>query len=191
MPESPQFELVFSGRILPQFNREQVKVNLQRLFNANEAQLSRMFSGNPVVLKSRLSEEEAEKYKLALNRHGAECEVRFKSGSDAPESAVTTKAAGAGTAPADGNATPGVAESKSDNDARPEDDHSIIDDILAGINWDLAPVGSRMGPTHKTAPADILHTVSFDLAPPGSTIGEKKAEATPVIPDISHLSVQR
>ncbi|GAA3960777.1 hypothetical protein [Allohahella marinimesophila] len=190
MPESSRFDLVFSGRILPQFDLGQVKANLQRLFNANDAQLARMFSGEPVVLKSRLTEEDAEKYLLALKRQGAECDLRARTVTESGELPGQTSSPDNDTPAAAGEPSATRAE-EVPSTIEPAAERSVIDDILAGINWDLAPVGSRMGPSSESAPAAILQTVSFDLAPTGSTIGEKKVESAPVLPDISHLSVSK
>ncbi|WP_416396282.1 hypothetical protein [Allohahella sp. A8] len=183
MSDSSRFDLVFSGRVLPQFNLQQVKMNLQRLFNANDAQLARMFSGEAVVLKSRLTEEDAEKYRMALTRQGAECELRDRALHETAAAPAETRTANA-AASAEASV---VAEASTSQPA----EHSVIDDILAGIDWDLAPVGSRMGPERDTAPAEILQSVSFDLAPTGSTMGQKSVESTPVVPDVSHLSVSK
>lgn len=78
------YGVVFSGKIHESSNREQVRDNFARLFRLTDpARLQRLFSGEEVTLKKGLSAEEAEKYRLALLKAGALCEVR-KLGAAAP-----------------------------------------------------------------------------------------------------------
>ena len=45
-----QFEIAFSGEILPGAQLEQVKAAIARLFQADDALLARLFSGQRVVI---------------------------------------------------------------------------------------------------------------------------------------------
>jgi len=69
------FAVVFSGVIVPGANREQVKLNLAKLFKVEPARVEPMFSGKRVVIKAQLDQATAQKYQAALKSAGAVCEV--------------------------------------------------------------------------------------------------------------------
>ncbi len=70
-----RFAVVFSGVIVPGANREQVKLNLAKLFKVEPARVEPMFSGKRVVIKAQLDQVTAQKYQAALKSAGAMCEV--------------------------------------------------------------------------------------------------------------------
>lgn len=71
------YGVVFSGKIHESSSIEQVRENFARLFRQSDpARLQRLFSGEEVTLKKGLSAEDAEKYRQALLKTGAICEVR-------------------------------------------------------------------------------------------------------------------
>lgn len=71
------YGVVFSGKVHENSNVEQVRENFARLLRLTDPdRLQRLFSGREVTLKKGLSAEDAEKYRLALLKAGAVCEVR-------------------------------------------------------------------------------------------------------------------
>ena len=69
------FEVAFSGQISEGANLEEVKVRVGKMFNADDAKLVQLFSGKRIVIKKNIDQATAAKYKTALNRAGAECEI--------------------------------------------------------------------------------------------------------------------
>lgn len=69
--------LIFSGKICSEHSEESVRASLAKLLRlTDERKLDRLFSGQPIVLKSGLSAEQAKKFQLALQQRGADCEIR-------------------------------------------------------------------------------------------------------------------
>ena len=71
-----QFEIAFSGQILPGAELEQVKAAIARVFQADAALLARLFSGQRVVIKKGVDAVGLAKYQSAFERAGAVLEVR-------------------------------------------------------------------------------------------------------------------
>lgn len=70
-----RFAVVFAGVIVPGANRDQVKLNLAKLFKVEPARVEPMFSGKKVVIKAKIDQATAQKYQAALKSAGAICEV--------------------------------------------------------------------------------------------------------------------
>jgi hypothetical protein len=70
-----RYQVIFRGKTVPDTPIEDVKVNLANLFKTNDVRINRLFSGQVVVLKKGLRQEEGERYRVLLERAGALCEV--------------------------------------------------------------------------------------------------------------------
>ena len=76
------FRVIFNGQIAPGADPAEVKNNLSRLFKLDPAEpqdlekLKRLFSGNKVIIKDKLSLEAAENYRRAIKNAGALCEIK-------------------------------------------------------------------------------------------------------------------
>ena len=70
-----RYQVVFRGKTVPDTPIEDVKANLANLFKTNEVRIDRLFSGQAVVLKKGLRQEDGERYRVLLERAGAVCEV--------------------------------------------------------------------------------------------------------------------
>lgn len=70
-----RYQVIFRGETVPDIPFEDVKANLANLFKTNEVRINRLFSGQAVVLKKGLRQEEGERYRMLLERAGALCEV--------------------------------------------------------------------------------------------------------------------
>jgi hypothetical protein len=158
-----KFEIVFEGGLEAGFSQADVRRNLAALFKATTDQVDRMFSGQPVVLRNRLDLETARKYEVVLKKNGALVVVRESGVVSAPTAVATPRLKLAG---------------------------EKVEQILAKVDWQLAPVGSRL-----SAEEDINRNfglsfeLDWDLAPVGSDLGQLRATVKPVNPDISHLEL--
>lgn len=74
--DSATFEIVFRGDIVPGNTMVEVRDNLRELFKADDAQLAKLFSGRPVVIRRNLDEQSAQRYRQAMERAGAVVQVR-------------------------------------------------------------------------------------------------------------------
>lgn len=215
------YEVLFDGQLVEGFDPAQVRSNLKALFKASDEQVERMFaSGAPVILRNRLDETTARKYEIALKRAGAVVSIRHMAGETAGAAASPAGSAASGTtsgaaagaaanasassASSATQATHAVQGSSQEPETPPlpevtevsEEDQaqevSRIDEILKGVDWNVLPVGSRIGdPTETVAsPISDLSAINWDLAPVGSDMGQLPDEKEPVAPDISHLSLK-
>ncbi|MBB6522970.1 hypothetical protein [Pseudoteredinibacter isoporae] len=71
-----RYNLVFRGDIVLGHKIADVKLRLGKLFKVNDAQLERLFSGRPVVIKKSLPKAEADRYTEALQQAGAQVEIQ-------------------------------------------------------------------------------------------------------------------
>src|SRR5690554_5255512 len=75
------FQLVFKGECVPGTDPAAVRNNAKALFKASAEQLDRMFSGQPVVIRNKLEQVQAEKYQAVLKKHGMVAYVKPMAGS--------------------------------------------------------------------------------------------------------------
>lgn len=193
------FQLVFKGECTPGTDPETARANARALFKASVEQLDRMFSGQPVVIRNKLEQVQAEKYQAVLEKHGMVAYVQSMA-APTPEPQVPARQPAA--APAEPKASPEPAvETRPETSARagkapevePGDRLPVagerVDDILAGSGLGLDPVGVTLA-EHQEAEAPMFeHLDEWSLAPPGSDLGVKRDLPPPVVPDVSHLSL--
>lgn len=196
------FQLVFKGECTPGTDPATARNNAKTLFKATVEQVDRMFSGQPVVIRNKLEEVQAEKYRAVLHKHGMVAyvhpmEATAPTGSR-PEPAARSEAPErpapapeqAQKAPREEPASPGPASSVA---VEPGDRLPVagekVDRILSGSRLTLDPVGVTLE-EHKEAPAPMFqHLDEWTLAPPGSELGVKREVPPPMVPDVSHLSL--
>ncbi|MCB2166552.1 MAG: hypothetical protein KQI78_02750 [Deltaproteobacteria bacterium] len=70
-----RYQVIFRGKTVPDTPIEDVKANLAKLFKTNDVRINRLFSGQAVVLKKNLQQEEGERYRALLERAGALCQI--------------------------------------------------------------------------------------------------------------------
>lgn len=91
MNDKPTYRVVFYGRLVQGYESRQVVENIARIFKQDltdkkkAAKVHRMFSGQPFVIKSQLTEDEAVKYRDAICNMGAECHVEFDANTSNPK----------------------------------------------------------------------------------------------------------
>jgi hypothetical protein len=201
------FEVAFSGQISEGANLEEVKARVGKIFNADEAKLAQLFSGKRIVIKKNIDQATAAKYKTALNRAGAECEVS-SSGGAAP--AAPTAAPTAAAAPAESTvaSTPSPAipaesaaastsssvayETDYDGGVEPPpqtDPLGITGDQIEDLAVSIAPVGSELQDSYVEAEDPQIDITGLDVAPVGSDIGSTKKDPEPPLPDTSGITL--
>ena len=194
------FQLIFRGECQPGTDVQTARNNARTLFKASVEQVDRMFSGRPVVIRNRLEQDQAEKYRAVLARHGMVAYVQpMATEQPAPASAeaaspVRTEqpsasseespAAGAGQAPA---RQPGPRIEPGD---RLPVAGERADEVLAGSSLGLDPVGTRLAEEREDPRPVFEHLDEWTIAPAGSDLGVERELPPPVVPDISHLSLE-
>lgn len=193
------FQLVFKGECAPGTDPEVARTNARTLFKANAAQIERMFSGQPVVIRNKLEEDQAEKYRAVLARHGMVAYVQAMADAEraaAPPSASQT--AGQAEPPrAAASPQPATAASSGQSARSPEAEPGErlpvagekVDAILAGSGLSLDPVGVTLAEHQEVQAPMFQHLDEWTLAPAGTDLGVERDVPPPVVPDVSHLSL--
>ncbi|MEP5324669.1 hypothetical protein [Marinobacter alexandrii] len=191
------FQLVFKGECAPGTHPETARANARNLFKASVEQVERMFSGQPVVIRNKLEEVQAEKYRAVLKKHGMIAYVQPMAGAPeparpvpaaAPESARQRSAEPAGTEmPSSSPATRKVPDTEPGERLPVAGDK--VDDILSGSGLSLDPVGVTLMEHTEVEPPMFQHLEDWTLAPAGTELGVERELPPPVVPDVSHLSL--
>ena len=183
------FQLIFKGECTPGTDPETARNNARTLFKASADQVARMFSGQPVVIRNRLEQVQAEKYQGVLKKHGMVAYVETMEGAVAPKPAPADdlKPRASREPPA---APPKTGSSiKVEPGDRPNVAGEKVDSILASSGLTLDPVGVTIE-EHKDVAAPMFeHLDEWTLAPPGTELVESRDTPPPVVPDVSHLSL--
>jgi len=178
------FQLVFKGECVPGTDMATARNSARALFKASVEQVERMFSGSPVVIRNKLDEEQAEKYRAVLNKHGMVAYVQLMPGSQAQAKPAPEK-----TVPRAASPQPRTYA----QDVEPGDRLPVagdkVDEILAGSALGLDPVGVALALPEAAEPPMFQHLDDWTLAPAGSDIGVKRDLPPPIVPDVSHLSL--
>lgn len=192
------FQLIFRGECQPGTDIETARNNARALFKASVEQVDRMFSGRPVVIRNRLEQDQAEKYRSVLARHGmiAYVEAMAENTPVPPSAAPEASATGAPERPASPTAEPArrsAAAPGSGPSVEPGDRLPVagerVDELLAGSSLGLDPTGTRLSEAHHDPEPMFEHLDEWTLAPAGSDLGVERELPPPVVPDVSHLSL--
>jgi hypothetical protein len=187
------FEVAFSGQISEGENLEEVKARVGKIFNADDAKLAQLFSGKRIVIKKNIDQATAAKYKTALNRAGAECEVS-SSGDAAPVAQTATAApADAPTQSAAASTASSVEyETSYDGEVEPPpqtDPLGITGDQIEDLVASVAPIGSELQDSYVEPEVPPIDITGLDVAPVGSDIGPAKKDPEPPPPDTSGITL--
>jgi hypothetical protein len=200
MPEE-RFDISFSGQLIDGQDPAQAREQVRALFNASDAQLQRLFSGKPVVVKKGVDLESASRYRAAFRKAGALIDIRpsplQKLTTAAPthldalppntgsleEFAPRIEAAPLPNIDAIQLDMPGVRL-----DTTPLPPAAIIDTsefaVVAGQDWSLADCQAELLPLPER---DIAH---LTLAAAGDDIPLPPSPPPPPLPDISALALE-
>lgn len=189
------FQLVFKGECAPGTDRPTAQRNAQALFKASAEQLERMFSGNPVVIRNKLDQQQAEKYRAVLNKHGMVAYVQPMPTSQPQAQPAPAHAPGTRARAAEKPAGPatGVQPRDAAPEVEPGDRLPVagdkVDEILAGSGLGLDPVGVNLVQPQEVEPPMFQNLQDWTLAPAGSDIGVERDLPPAMVPDVSHLSL--
>ncbi|MCP4490976.1 MAG: hypothetical protein GY820_27230 [Gammaproteobacteria bacterium] len=177
------FEVTFSGEILVGENPEDVRVRVGKIFNADEAKIAQLFSGKRIVIKKNIDQQTAAKYRTALNKAGAGCEINALTPTE-PASVVAPEA------PVLPPPTPAQPVDYGDVAPPPQTDPlGITGDQIEDLSISIAPIGSALQDDIKQPEAAQIDISGIDVAPVGTDIGSTKKEPEPPPPDTSGLSM--
>lgn len=195
------FEVAFSGKIVEGANPDEVKARVGKIFNADAAMIAQLFSGKRITIKKNIDKATAVKYKTALNRAGAHCEVKLMGGAQAaPAPAQGAQKAQAPAAAAKPAAAPAGAggpvsmeyETRYDGEVAPPpqtDPLGITGDQIDDLSASLAPVGSELQDEYDTAPAPQIDVNGLDVAPVGSDLSSGKKQPDPPPPNTTGIEL--
>lgn len=191
------FQLVFKGECVPGTDLETARNNARTLFKASLEQVDRMFSGQPVVIRNKLEEVQAEKYRAVLKKHGMVSYVQ-PMGEPRPVAAATPQSRPSApvsqpSRPPEPAAPQAEAKRGGAPETEPGDRLPVagdkVDTILSGSGLSLDPVGVTLAEKAEVEPPMFQHLDEWSLAPPGSDLGVERDLPPPVVPDVSHLSL--
>ncbi len=181
------FQLVFKGECTPGTDPETARSNAKTLFKANADQIVKMFSGQPVVIRNKLEEVQAEKYRGVLHKHGMVAYVELMEGTVEPKTEPEPQNRPPVSKP------PSAPESGGSVKVEPGDRPNLagerVDSILAGSDLTLDPVGITLEQHKEVKTPMFEHLDEWTLAPPGTELVEPRNTPTPVQPDTSGLSL--
>lgn len=187
------FQLVFKGECASGTDMATARNNARALFKASVEQIERMFSGSPVVIRNKLDEEQAEKYRQVLSKHGMVAYVQLMPGNSPPEkpapNPTATKPDAEKTASPAANSRPPSAAPSIEPGDRLQVAGDKVDEILSKSALVLDPVGVTLAEPKEAESPMFQHLDDWTLAPAGSDIGVERDVPPPMVPDVSHLSI--
>lgn len=189
---SEWFNVVFSGEIAGRADPALVRVNVGKLFNASDAVLDRLFSGQPVAVKKKVDRATAMKIRALMKQAGA----------NATMVAVDEQGQPLGAEPA--KPPPPPANSMAARVAVLAEQHEREEaakpkpnappppaDVTKTSTWALFPVGSRLSVPSTLAPIRIgdISKVTFAAAGTDMIAEHEKPKVEPVKVDISGMTM--
>lgn len=198
-----QYDLIFTGEVIEGCDPAQVRRDLEKLFKTDSSAISRLFTGKPVIIKKALDEQTALRYRAALQKAGALCQLRSSAGPGGGESANPPAGlAGATILP------PGSLLTRPQAVSPPEFDFSGMSLAPAGVtlvepetpeflplpdlgDLELAAAGEDLVKPAPSPPASMPDTVSMTIAPPGADLltPDERRRTQPPPPDTGDLSL--
>ncbi|MEL0166894.1 MAG: hypothetical protein VW877_02055 [Pseudomonadaceae bacterium] len=178
-----RFEVVFQGQVQQGAAPEQVRANVGKLFQVSGAQLDTLFSGRRIVIKQGLDQVAAEKYRIALERAGAQCSIVAMDEPAAVAPAVPEQAPTQTAEPVE--PAPAATSSR----VIPRDEYMAAFSDVEAPDFGIAPLGADLQDEynpHTELPIDLS---ALSLAPVGSDMGEIKRDQAAEVPNIEHLKL--
>jgi hypothetical protein len=196
--ERQDCDVIYAGVLAAGREAAQVKSDLARLFKTDAAGIERLFSGQPVIIKKGLDPQTAEKYRVALEKAGAICEIKTRTSVEAAPAAATDRLtiAPAGvilTTPAE--IRPLVFDLSAISLAEPGAyllDH--VETVTASPSFDLsglsvAPPGSELIESRRIEPPRFPDFKDLSLAAPGADIDPHPPTTATILPDIKGITL--
>lgn len=185
------YQLLFKGECTPGTDPAAARNNARTLFKASLDQVERMFSGKPVIIRNKLDQAQAEKYRLVLKKHGMLAYVEAMSTPGESGGAPKQPAAPAAEEPPptrSPQARPSAGPEPEPGD-RPRVAGEKVDGILAGSTLSLDPAGITLAKPRQAQPPPLRQLDDWTLAPAGSVLTRGSDAPPPKAPDVSHLSL--
>lgn len=173
----PSYQIVFRGKILSGYTREQVRSNLAQLFRTDPARIDALLDAPKTVLKSGISKDAATRYQEALRQAG----IMVAMMAEAP--AAADSASAGSTVPAPAPQAPTMTAST----PPPPVAAASQPPVAAATGLTLAAVGERILPPQAKAAAQI-DTSGLSLAPAVGPLVEARPVAAPQF-DLSGISI--
>lgn len=196
---SELFNVVFSGEVSGRADPAVVRANVGKLFNASEAVLDKLFSGQPVAVKKMVDRATAMKVRAMMKQAGAETRMVPVDDQGRPLDAAGAATAAPAAAPvarpvpaaapvsapaptpapvAPAAAPKPAAESMADRVKRMAEEQLRQEAAQAAAtkateaqgNWGVAPVGTRLSPVDAGPPTVAPDISGIVLAPSGSDV---------------------
>lgn len=166
-----RFNVVFSGEIAGRADPAVVRANVGKLFNASEAVLDRLFSGQPVAVKKMVDKATAMKLRALMKQAGA----------DARMVPVDEQGRPLAAAPA-----PAVAKPAPPPPPAPEGSMAARVAVLA--EQQAREEAARPKPNAPPPPADVARVSTWALYPVGFLLGAPVSRPAPLMPNITGIS---
>ena len=213
------YRLVFRGEVLEGQHRAVVRRRLTELMRLSEPQVEKLFSGDPVVLKSDVDRKTAARYQTLFKQAGGRLQVVAQRTAEpaAPSGLATAprlatdpnKAASGPVADSASGDAPGFTvianyapppEAPRAEIEAPDFDIAAVGTNLADAvapspvdvpeaDFELAAVGVNLLARPRPAEAIEVPDADFDIAEVGATIGVASPEATVEPPDTTRLKL--
>jgi hypothetical protein len=168
------YDIYFSGQVMDGHDPAEARIQVGKLFKADQRQLEKLFSGTPIKIRSGVDEETATKYRVTLRKAGALVEIKLSDiAADSTPSDTTEEL----------TLLPPNTGTLLDCAA------TVTPQPLPEIgHLSLAPEGSIIDKSPEQQPVEI-DTGGLSLNPANSgTLEDCKKELEPYpIPDITHL----
>ncbi len=185
----PTFQIVFRGKILGGFDREQVKANLVRLFRSDGERIEALLAAPKTVLKSGLARDAAARYQEALRQAGIMVAVigegPIVADIPAPVASVPPPASPQVEPPPVPEPPSGLTLAEVGAQLLPPQSRPHAEFDTSALS--LAAVGAVLA-DHCPQPKPEFDLAGFDLAPPGDPI-DLTPRPAPLTIDTSALSV--
>ena len=185
------YDIAFSGKIVDGADLELVKRKIGKIFNADEARLAKMFSGQRVLIKRNADEITMIKYRGAFQKAGASCEVVELSQAETSTPVKSLQSVKKETVVAQ-NETEYVSkypESDEIPQALLSEPLGIHAKNIQDLATDIAPVGSQLLNQLEEVPEPVIDISGMGVAPVGTTLSDDNGEEPPPPPDTSGLSM--
>ena len=195
-PMDGMYQLVFSGELLKGQHRGVVKRRLREVLKLSEAQVEKLFTGNPVVVKRDVDEKAAEKFQELFKKAGGQLQVvPVETAAETAENAPAPDAVAAQPeeAPAEeleaASGTTAPDFDLADVCATMADESEVVPVVVPDANFEVAEVGSDMLEEPAVVDAPIIKDVDFDVAEVGADMGDRDDSPPPPAPDVSHIKL--
>lgn len=169
----PTFQIVFRGKILGGFDRDQVRANLSRLFKIDSSRVDALLDAPKTVLKTGLGKDAAARYQEALRQAGIMVAVIGETPAPAADS--------------DPPASPASTATTREIQPVPAPPPAVAAEVSSASGLTLAEPGVQLLPPRIRKPA-VIDTSALSLAQPGVVLVEKREVVAPEF-DLSGISI--